>query len=114
MTAVRQGILASHEEQGDPRLVAQAISEGFNVCHALADAGSITTPDPEWGSALDSFANALEAVQQGRVRTDMQVGLEDVDRARQLAALVKRWHDTGERDEQLAKLAFTLSGATVS
>lgn len=100
--------MVSYEEQGNPRLVAQAISEGFNVCSALADAGAITTPDPEWGSALDSFANALEAVQQGRLRTDMQIGPDDVDRARNLAALVKKWNDTGHRDEQLADLAVSL------
>lgn len=133
MTAVRQGILIgpilalaacssttmenkppldSHEEPGDPRLVAEALSEGINVCYALADADSMTTPDPQWGSALDSFANALETVHRGRLRTDMEVGPEDIDRARRLAALVKHWNDTGQRDEQLAKLAFTLFSTT--
>jgi hypothetical protein len=110
-TSENRPLLVSHEEQGDPRLVAEALSEGLNVCYALADAGSITTPDPQWGSALDSFANALEAVQRGRLRTDMQVGPEDVDRARQLSALVKQWNDTGRRDEHVAKLAFSLFSA---
>ena len=44
--------LTSDEEQGDPRLVAEATSEGLNLCYRLADAGTIEQPDPQWGATL--------------------------------------------------------------
>ncbi|MBK8253560.1 MAG: hypothetical protein IPK82_12940 [Polyangiaceae bacterium] len=101
----------NRENRADPRLIAEALSDGLNVCDALVAAGPMTTPEPEWRGVLDSFVNALEAVRQGRLRTDMQVGDGEVERARQLAALVKHWYNTGQHDEQLVKLAFSLFSA---